>query len=171
MMVRLMKWLVIIGTFTACVLAIMLVSPRPAVSLTFLEYKRWPHGAMLRLTNGTQITIQYRAEPDSGPPVFLMRTLDGKVRGASGHFTTPDLRPGKAVDFFVLLEPDSAPVRVGTICTFPQTRQTRLALKLQPRLFRLKRRLGLQMAPPGQKEAWCPKPLSVNSSRQPPVGS
>ena len=105
---RLLKWLVIIGTLAACVLVITLVPPRPTVSLTFLEYKRWPHGAMLRLANGTQTTIRYRAEPDGGPPVCLLRTPDGKVRGANGVFTMPDLRPGKAVDFFVLLEPDSA---------------------------------------------------------------
>jgi len=46
----------------ACALAIGLVFGRPNVSLALVEYKRWPHGAILRLTNGTKSTIRYLAD-------------------------------------------------------------------------------------------------------------
>jgi hypothetical protein len=48
-------------------LVISQLSARPGVSMTLLEYRRWPHGAMLRLTNGTDRTIRYLAEHDGLP--------------------------------------------------------------------------------------------------------
>ena len=146
------------------------VPTRSSVSLTVLEYMRWPHGAMLRLTNGTQTTIRYRAEPTGEPPVFLIQALDGKVRGDNGIFAMPELKPGKAVDFLVYLEPDAPPTRVGILYEVPQTQQSRLALKSELWLVRAKGWLGLKMVPRGQKEAWS-RPLSVGSSRQPHTGN
>ena len=39
----------------------------PGVSMTLLEYRRWPQGVMLRLKNDTQTTIRYLAERDATP--------------------------------------------------------------------------------------------------------
>src|SRR4051812_3346528 len=35
---------------------------RPRISMNIVEYRKWPHGVMLRLTNGTSAAINYVAE-------------------------------------------------------------------------------------------------------------
>ena len=163
-------FIIIIGALATGALVVTLAHARPAVSLNFLEYRRWPHGVMLRLTNGTETTIEYCAEKDGGRPVFLSKAADGKIRRIDDVFTMPSLRPGKALDSFVSLEPDSPPVRVGIVCNIPLPPQTRVTSKLQPWLFRVKGWLGFKTAPPGQEEVWCSKSLLIGSSKQPPAG-
>jgi hypothetical protein len=91
-------------------LVVSLVSARPRVSMTLVEYKRWPHGAMLRLTNGTQTTIRYLAErngtPAGSPILCVQKTSNGwttvsvAVRTA-GTFQDPIT--GKSMEAFYLL--------------------------------------------------------------------
>src|SRR5712671_3923192 len=140
----------------AGVLAFLVLSARPGVSMSLVKYQRWPHGAMLRLTNGTQTTIRYLAEPNDTPagnPVLCLQKTSGgwtntslTVKSAIAFdprigkttevflFIDPaalpkpgdrmevvlsrDLKPGQSVEFFVRLEPDAFPKRVGTVCCF-----------------------------------------------------
>jgi hypothetical protein len=44
--------------------------------MTLVEYKRWPHGAMVRLTNGSDKPILYLAERNglpTGHPIFCLQ--------------------------------------------------------------------------------------------------
>jgi hypothetical protein len=167
---KLRKALVVIGTLAAGVLVVTLVRARPTVSLPLLEYKRWPHGAMLRLTNGTQTSIWYQAEPNDGVPVLLMRGPDGKVRRDRGIVTLPELKPGKAVDFFVHVEPDAPPTRVGILYERTPTPGLVSFSTWELWLLRAKSWCGFKIVPKGQKEVWS-RPLSVGSSRQTPAGN
>lgn len=64
-------------------LAILVNIPAPSVSFKFLNYTRWPGGAMLRLTNGTPSTITYLTEPNGilpgGPILRLITTSNGWI--------------------------------------------------------------------------------------------
>jgi hypothetical protein len=153
-----------------CALMITLTPARPNVSMTFLEYKHWPHGAMLRLTNGTKATIRFRAEQGVSAPVLLVKTVSGVVSRFDGVFTMRSLGPGKSLDFFVLLEQGAAPEQAGTICYLPHPPQSRLSSRLQPWLFRVKRWWGIKVAQPGQTVVWCPVQLSIASSQQSVTG-
>src|SRR4051812_41723572 len=43
------------------------IRSRVCVAMTLVSYQRWPHGAMIRLTNGSRTTITYFAEPNGTP--------------------------------------------------------------------------------------------------------
>ncbi len=135
--------------------------------MNVVEYRKWPHGAMLRLTNGTSTAIHYVAEGDSTPmgspvlrelqvsnvwsrdkrffPVQSIPAYDPRI-GKTVHMfiaqdpnapfgmgtpalRTPKLEPAGSVDFFIRLEPGGTPIRVGTVCVWPQSR---LSQKLEP---------------------------------------
>lgn len=154
----------------ACGLVASISSDRPTVALTFLEYGRWPHGAMLRLTNGTATTIQYRSETNGRRPVFRVKEHDGSIRRHDELFTVIELKPGKAEDFWVSLKPDAPAVEVGIFydVPVPPRKQGRLSMELDNLWLRAKRLLGLRILPrSATKQIWT-QPLSVSSSRQPP---
>jgi hypothetical protein len=76
--------LTIIGlvlVWAACALTISQVSARSKVSLTMVEYRRWPHGAVLRLANDTRTSICYLAEPyytpEGGAVLWQEKTSTG----------------------------------------------------------------------------------------------
>jgi len=184
--------------FVVVVLAIVLLRPRPGVSMTLVEYKKWPHGAMVRLTNSTETTIRYLAEYNE---LFLrvqkasngwttastaLRSamfLDPRTGKTNEYFfpdVTPrpgegvatvsarELKPGRSAEFWVWLEPGATPIRVGTICFVPQSQLTKT---LHPWLDRIKRWCRLKTTLPGQMEVWCPTPLYMPSSAPPATGN
>jgi len=71
----------VVLALTATVGAIWLVGARSRISMTLVEYRRWPHGAMLRLKNATQKTIVCLAERNelaTGRPILsLQKTSNG----------------------------------------------------------------------------------------------
>jgi hypothetical protein len=177
-----------------------LIRSRERVAMELVSYQRWPHGAMIRLTNGARTTITYLAEPNGtpagGPLLCLQSTpmgwsnqsavlesvsaFDARTGKSSpmyvfSYSAAPptagaslygpqmrNLKPGQSAEFFVSLEPDALPKRVGTIYV---VEQGRLAQKLQPWLDNMRQRLHFKARPPG-KEVWCAELLSV--SRTPP---
>src|SRR5579859_1811204 len=100
---------------TICLLLFALTAPRPMISLTLLEYKRWPHGAMLLLSNATPTTIRYLSQPGDTPAgklfLCLQKTPDGwtnaspTVRSGTGN----DPRTRKTVEFFYVANPAALP--------------------------------------------------------------
>jgi len=165
-------------------LAVSLICTRPGVSMTLVGYGRWPHGAKLLLNNGTKGTIRYLAEPDitpAGSPVLCVQgtptgwtnaslfesrmSIDPRTGKTVETFYTSgvghDLKPGQSVEFFVRLEPDGFPKRVGTIC-FVQ--RGKLASKLYPGLARIRRWWQVKTPLPGQLEVWGSKTLRVSSA-------
>jgi hypothetical protein len=70
----------------AFVLLFVLVSPRPGISLTLLEYQRWPHGAMLLLSNGTPATIRCVSAandtPGGDPLLCTQKTPNGWINSS-----------------------------------------------------------------------------------------
>jgi hypothetical protein len=183
------------------ILGILLLTARPRVSTTLVEYKRWPHGAIVRLTNGTGTSIPYVSEPDDTPAgspvlclqktpngwtntspavkserstdsrtgklidVFLLSNISIARPGGGTPVLLPHfLEPGKSVEFFVRLEPDALPKRVGTVCIVPPTKFT---ATVQPWLARVKKLLRLKSNPLGHEEVWCATPLSISLSPQP----
>jgi hypothetical protein len=170
--------------------------------MTLMEYKRWPHGVTLRLTNNTRTTVQYLAESDgtpAGSPILCRQQTStgwtdksfavGSAMAADPITLTTreifylvdpavspklgerrnvvrerELKPGRSVEFFVRLEPDALPRRIGTICLIRQGPITR---KVQGYFCRIKRWVGVESILPGQMEVWCPEPLHVSSSQLP----
>ncbi len=175
--------------------------------MNVVEYRKWPHGVMLRLTNGTSSAINYVADGDSTPmgspvlrelqvsnlwsrdkrffPVQSFAAYDPRIGktvqmfiaqdpnapfglGLSTHvLRTPKLEAAGSVDFFIRLEPDESPIRVGTVCVWPQSR---LSQKLEPWLNRVRSWLHLSPMAPRQMEVWCPEPLSIPELPLPKLG-
>ena len=77
-------------------LAISLLSGRQVVSLTLLEYRRWPSGAMLRLTNGTQTSISYLAERNGTPAGYPVLSLNKTSSGWTN--TSPAIKTESFLD-------------------------------------------------------------------------
>jgi hypothetical protein len=190
----------ILGSLAALVVAFALlfalVPLQPQISLTLLEYRKWPHGAMLLLSNGTPSTIRYLSEPGDTPAgnlvLWVQKTSDRwtnsslVVKSIAGMnpatrkpieffylanpnvlpkagdrvdvLRTQDLAPGQSVEFFVRLEPGGMPRKVGTVCYLPQSAFEK---KLRPWLDRVRQWFRMKASPPGQREVWCPTPLSM----------
>ena len=68
-------------TLGAGVIAVTLLGTGRRLSMTVVEYKRWPHGAMVRLANHGRTTVRYLAEQNGlpmGSPVYvLQKTPEG----------------------------------------------------------------------------------------------
>ena len=153
--------------------AIGLVCPRPErVSMTLMEYTRWPHGATLRLTNGTGTAIQFYADRNdtpAGSPVLCLQKTSGGWTNVSGmvermFYANPRvLSPGQSVQFWIRIEPGALPKRVGTVCRVPQSKLRR---DLQGWLFRVKQRCRLKPYPPDQMKVWCPASLYIPPLQQ-----
>jgi hypothetical protein len=158
------RWLAVISILVGCALWVTLRPARPSVSLTCLGYQRWPHGANLQLTNGTQESVWYYTEPNGRRPIHLIRSAEGKVRRDTDVFSLVELKPGKTVDFFVYLEPDARPIRAGILLGEPPSPFINVST-WELWSFRLQSWLGIKPVVPGEGEIWS-KPLTIQSSRQ-----
>ena len=198
---------VLIGFLVALALTGLVVGlllPRSGrVSMELVKYTRWPHGAMLQLSNGTLHTVLYLAvrdgtpmgspslcrqktptgwsnaspavktilsfDPTTGMNTVLAYLFDPAAPPKPGDhidvLLSHELKPSQAVEFFVRLQPDALPKRVGTICYVPESP---LMQKLRPWLSRIQQRLRITPVPPGQLRVWCPEALSI-SLRPPPA--
>jgi hypothetical protein len=97
-------------------LALGLVSARQGtVSMRFVDYTRWPHGAKLRLTNGTRTPIQYLAERDSTPAGSPLLRLQKTPSGWTNASVTVrsalawDSRTSKTTELFYIVDPAALP--------------------------------------------------------------
>lgn len=83
--------------------------------MTLVEYTRWPHGAKLRLTNGTQKTIRYVAErngtPAGCPVLCLQKTSNGWTSASATLWTLSVLDPitRRTTEEFFLFDPAAMP--------------------------------------------------------------
>ncbi len=111
----------------AVALVIGLLSARPGrVSMTLVEYTRWPHGAKLRLTDGTQKTIRYVAErngtPAGCPILCLQKTTNGWTSASATLRTLSVVNPITRIttEEFFLFDPAAPPKpgdRVASLLT------------------------------------------------------
>ncbi len=96
-------------------LAISLASVRPGLSMSLVEYKRWPHGAMVRLTNGTHATSRYLAEHNgtpAGSPILCVQKASNGWTTASVAVRIATFRApgtGKTNEVFFLVDPAALP--------------------------------------------------------------
>jgi hypothetical protein len=101
-----------------CVLAIILAVGHPKISMRVVEYQKWPHGAILRLTNGSGITIRYLAEPNGtprgGPLLRVHKTTNGwtAVSVVLKSVTVYNATTGITSEQFFLMDP-AAPPKIG----------------------------------------------------------
>jgi hypothetical protein len=105
----------VVVALAAVGLALALIPGRPRVTLTLVEYRRWPAGATLRLTNESKRTIEYFTEPNGvpmGSPLLRMEqtTSGGWTNRSLGIRTGSifDPRTGKTEDFFFAADPTGA---------------------------------------------------------------
>ncbi len=81
------------------VLAIILAPARESISLTLLQYHRWPHGATLKLTNNSRKNIAYLTDfgcytPGAYTPIlFCRKTENGWTN------TSPPISPYPMITF------------------------------------------------------------------------
>ena len=75
----------VLTALAVVILAVSLRYSRPGISMTLVEYKRWPHGAMVRLTNGTMKSIRYLAENNGTPAGYPLLCAQKTSEG----WTTP----------------------------------------------------------------------------------
>jgi hypothetical protein len=111
----------------AVALVIGLLSARPGrVSMTLVEYTRWPHGAKLRLTDGTQKIIRYVAErngtPAGCPILCLQKTSNGWTSASATLRTLSVVNPITRIttEEFFLFDPAAPPKpgdRVASLLT------------------------------------------------------
>ena len=107
------------GSFAAIVailvLVLVLVSPKPRISLTLVEYRKWPHGAMLLLSNATPSTIRYLSEPGDTPAgnivLWQQKTSDRWTNSSLVVKSMAGMNPmtRKPMEFFYLANPAVAP--------------------------------------------------------------
>ena len=69
-------WILVAVVLTG-VLVIAFVPGRQRVSLTLLQYQRWPHSATLVLSNDTRRTITYLTDQGGGIFLFQYKTPEG----------------------------------------------------------------------------------------------
>ncbi len=104
-------WVGVLLALALSVLTISRLSARRCVSMSLLEYKRWPHGAMVRLRNNTPETIRYLAERDdtpTGAPILHAQKTSNGWTGQSATVGTVqvwDLKSRKPEEVFVLNPP------------------------------------------------------------------
>ncbi len=97
--------------WAACTLTISLVSARSKVSLTMVEYRSWPHGAVLRIANDSRAIIRYLAEPNNtpagGPVLCQEKTSTGWTNRSTTVKALTVFNPGtkKFTEAFTLVDP------------------------------------------------------------------
>lgn len=186
----------------AAILLVALRASRSDLSMTLVEYRRWPHGATLQLANNSERTVRYLMEPNAtpagGPLLREQQTSEGwldqssftvrrgllwdvRTATSSEAFALEDawpplpgqrrvatiahdteLKAGERVRFFVRLEPDGSPVRVGTVCVLPESP---IVKKVRPYLNRWKKWVDVDSIFPRLRQVWCVEPLQVSSSQ------
>jgi hypothetical protein len=77
-------------------LTIVWLTSRPRLSMTLVEYKQWPHGAMVRLANRTSSTVRYFALRDETPAGSLV--LCRKQTQGGWTNTSPTIRTARTFD-------------------------------------------------------------------------
>jgi hypothetical protein len=99
----------------AFALLFVLVPPQPRISLTFGEYQRWPHGATLLLSNGTQNTIRYVSQanetPAGDPVLCLQKTPTGWTNSSPAIRSVTGINPTtrKTTELLYLANPAALP--------------------------------------------------------------
>lgn len=186
---RVVIWAAVAMAVLTGVLVIVFVPGRERVSLTLLQYRQWPDGATLRLSNDTARTITYFTKQGGSATLFVTKTADGwtnaplpiipemeiaDARSAkSMHLFVIDassspielgrsreLKPGQSAEIYVGLEPDGLPMRVGVVCRIPQGP---VAQRFGKWVWWIKQRCHLKSRPPGEIEVWCSEPLQLTA--------
>jgi hypothetical protein len=109
-------------------LTIWRLSATPGVSMSLVEYKRWPHGAMVRLTNASETAVRYFAQHDETPaggPILCLRKTPTGWTNASGTLKTimgMDIKTKKIIELFYLTDHMSSP-GYGTRLDVPWSRE------------------------------------------------
>jgi hypothetical protein len=70
-------WTIVAVVVLTAVLVIAFVPGRERVSLTLSHYRRWPHGATLKLSNNTRRTITYVTYQSGFASLSQQKTPDG----------------------------------------------------------------------------------------------
>src|SRR5260370_3214711 len=101
----------VVLAFVVGALAVALLSARPGVSMTLVEYKKWQHGAMIRLSNNSRTTIRYLADYDgsssAGSLLFRVQKMSNGWTTASTPIKSmlfPDPRTGMTNEYFFSAE-------------------------------------------------------------------
>jgi hypothetical protein len=110
---------VLIGFLLALALAALVIGlllPRSGrVSMTLVEYTRWPHGAKLRLTNGSHKPIRYVAErngtPAGSPLLCVQKTSNGWTSASATLRALSVVNPitRSTTEEFFLFDPTAPP--------------------------------------------------------------
>lgn len=113
---------------------------------------------------GTTLPVQSTmARTSTGKTVelfYLAPTAKPKAGDRLDALSCHELKPGRKADFFILLQADAPPIRVGTIVIYPPSKFTIW-------LSRVKQWCRIKQKPPGQMEIWCPTPLCLPPSDMP----
>jgi hypothetical protein len=161
-------WLLVAVVVLIGALVITFVPGRERVTLTLLQDRGWPQGAMLKLSNDTRKTITYLTAHGGSATLFVQRTADGWTnKPLPGDYPgipwiTPrrELKPGQSAEVYVELKLFRPPVRAGVVCWVPQGP---LAQRVGRWVGWLKEQCHLKSREPGQIEVWCPESLQVSA--------
>jgi hypothetical protein len=185
---------VAVGVLLIGILAILFVSAREPISLTFMEYQ--PLRAKLRLTNNSGKTITYLTDYSGGAALALPKTSAGWTNSSRELIrgTMMDGLTGKTTPFYVYADPSfmtngaqdnskslqpnelkpgqSAELYVWLQADGSSIRagtlcivpQGKLAEQIGRWLNRVKRWCRMKTTPPGVVEVWCSQPLQDPSS-------
>jgi hypothetical protein len=188
---RMVIWAAVAMAVLIGVLVIVFVSERERVSLTLLHYRRWPHGATLKLSNDSRRTITYLTDQGGGITLFLQKTPDGwtnapiPITSTMGWdnfdgqsttishyvFTIPAMSgPTDFLRSRELKPGQSAEVYAGLEPDGLPVRagvvccvpQGAVAQRLGQWIGRVKQWRHVKSTPPGQIEVWCSEPLQVS---------
>jgi hypothetical protein len=188
---------VAVGVLLIGVLAIVFISVREPLSLTFLEYQ--PLRAKLKLTNNSSKTISYLTDYSDGAALALPKTSAGWTNSSrelvSG--TMMDAATGKTMPMYTYAEPgfitngsgvhtefllpkylepgQSAELYAWLQADGSPTRagtvcivpQGKLAEQFGRCINRVKHWCRMKSTPPGVVEAWCADPLQDPTSPMP----
>lgn len=106
-------WFAIVLALAASTFLVLRLCLRPGVSMSLLEYRRWPHGAVLRLKNDTRVTIRYLAEENGlpfGNPLLRVTNTTNHWSGSRSNLRSSPLldpRTRKVTREVFFLAPDT----------------------------------------------------------------
>jgi hypothetical protein len=190
---RVVIWTLVAVVMLIVVLVVVFVPGRERVSLTLLHYRRWPHGATLKLSNDTSKTITYFTDQGGGVILFLSKTESGWTN-TSLSLTEVRLSAldGKLRQVYSLRSP-SSPKKEGDPLEIARSRELKpgqsaevyveleadglpvragvvccvprgpVAQRLGKWIGRVKQWCHLKYKEPGVIEVWCPESLQVSA--------